>query len=93
MCNHETINISQDGERVVLCSDCGREFGHIMRDESETFVAYAFSSPVLVVDGTDAHEATKATSVDSEGIVERVFPCAKCGFSGRCCQEDEECHS
>jgi hypothetical protein len=40
MCIHETIQLSQDGERTIVCGDCGREFGHIAQDEQETFVAY-----------------------------------------------------
>jgi hypothetical protein len=38
VCIHETIQLSQDGERVIVCGDCGREFAKLAEDEDETLI-------------------------------------------------------
>lgn len=102
MCIHETIQLSQDGEDTIICGDCGREFGHIAKDERETFVAYVPHDGSLIVVGQDGGD-----SLDPEGLAiafdrvggERIRTateinrCAECGWQWRCHHDGEECHS
>jgi hypothetical protein len=41
MCIHETIQLSQDGERVIVCGDCGREFVKVAEDADESLIVPA----------------------------------------------------
>lgn len=107
MCQHETIQISQDGEKTILCGDCGREFGHLTQDD-DTLVAYATPehNKVLVV-GVKGDEARDET-LTAEGVgvtmtegftlsYQHVYPCRECGWDGKCNADwqdnPEPCHS
>lgn len=94
MCLHETIQISQDGERTIVCGDCGREFGHIARDEKETFVVYAPEDwPVVVVTGSDGEAGLVVGTRHSQLTRKMTFPCAKCGWAMRCHLDGGDCHT
>lgn len=95
-CPHETIQLSQDGERVIVCGDCGREFGQIAHDEAETLVVFAPDpTTVIVVDG--AADAARGVALRNAGGIlrsEPTFPCARCGFTMTCpTVEGEDCHT
>jgi hypothetical protein len=97
MCIHETIQLSQDGERVIVCGDCGREFAKIAEDDAETLV-------VPVEEGTEVVLLNGGLTTASEGVATKnkkgwfltkpIYPCARCGFSMSCPKvEGEECHT
>lgn len=94
MCLHESVGIS-DEARTLLCWDCGREFGHLARDEKETFVVYVTPDhPVLLV--TDEGAPVGIPVRQENGRVVRdpdVYPCAKCAWDASCDEEDGGCHS
>lgn len=98
MCIHETIYLSQDGERVIICGDCGREFAKIAEDEAESLVVPVPSDGGLVVllDGDlgTGSGAVGMTNRAGHFQAQPVYPCARCGFSSSCLKvEGEDCHT
>lgn len=100
MCLHETVQLT-DEHRIIVCGDCGREFGMIARDEPETFIAFAEpGKTILVAQGHEGDMALVVTFPEVEGdSVElirphAIQPCKVCGFDGSCPElEGEDCHS
>lgn len=98
-CSHETIQLGQDGSEVIICGDCGWEFGHIGR--GGTFHAYADpDQPVIVVARDHAGEHTQfgvAVTTTGNGIATtHVSPCAECGWAESCewsSDGEDKCHS
>lgn len=96
MCTHETIQLSQDGERVIVCGDCGREFAKIAEDDDETLVVPLQEGKyVVVLDGDlTVGRGAAITSRDGEFRSIPTYPCARCGFSMSCMKvEGEPCHT
>lgn len=97
MCIHETIQLSQDGERVIVCGDCGREFCKIAEDEHESLVVpLPHLHHVVLLDGDlgAGHGAVAMTNHDGHFRPQPVYPCARCGFSMSCPKvEGEDCHT
>jgi hypothetical protein len=102
MCLHETIQLSQDGERIIVCGDCGREFAKIAEDDNETLVvplARSEASPrnsyVVILDGDlTAERGVAINNHDGELQAVPTYPCARCGFSMSCPKvEGEPCHT
>lgn len=97
MCIHETIQLSQDGERVIVCGDCGREFAKIADDNEETLVVpMGEGDRVVLLHGS--LEAAERASVMTyrSGVLtpQPIYPCARCGFSSSCPKvEGESCHT
>lgn len=98
-CTHETVQISQDGENIILCGDCDWEFGHIGRDG--TFHAYVDpGQSVIVVARDHAGEHTQrgvAVTTTGEDISsQHVSPCGECGWAESCAwasDDEDKCHS
>lgn len=102
-CTHEVVQISQDGENVILCGDCGWEFGHIGRGNpaedgfemtsEPIFHAYVEPGhPVVVVARKDEELTGFAVGVTTTGdgiATGSVQPCAACKWDQGC----EACHS
>lgn len=96
MCIHETIQLSQDGERVIVCGDCGREFAKIAEDEAETLVVPVASGAEVVLLNGDLTVGQGVATKNKDGwfLNKPVYACAKCGFSMSCERyEDEPCHT
>lgn len=97
MCIHETIQLSQDGERVIVCGDCGREFAKIAEDEAESLVVPVPAEGHVVLledDLTTGHGAVAVKQVNGHFQMQPVYPCARCGFSASCPKvEGEDCHT
>jgi DNA-directed RNA polymerase subunit RPC12/RpoP len=97
MCIHETIQLSQDGERVIVCGDCGREFAKIQDDDAETLVVPVEpgrSAVLLNGDLGTGQGAVAVTNRDGHFQTQPVYPCARCGWSASCPKvEGEECHT
>lgn len=97
MCIHETIQLSQDGERVIVCGDCGREFAKIAEDEAESLVVpVPREGHVVLLDG-DLGDGSGAMAMKNNlghFYGQPVYPCARCGFSASCPKvEGEDCHT
>lgn len=93
MCLHETIQLSQDGERVILCGDCGRKFGLLASDERETFNAYIGSeNPVVLLPGGEDSPMGMVVTVGAGGNFHMtpIYPCRECRWLGSC---EEGCHT
>lgn len=103
MCIHETIQLSQDGENVIVCGDCGREFAKIQEDEAETLVVPVEPGrSVVLLDGGlgTGQGAVAVTNRDGRSGTrpgfgtQPVYPCARCGWSASCPKvEGESCHT
>lgn len=97
MCIHETLTLSQDGERAIFCPDCGREFGHLGRDKDETLVvAVTAEQPSVVVrtdDGRIGRAFTRTGTGGMAGSPAPTYPCRVCGWAMSCGEEGEDCHS
>jgi hypothetical protein len=97
MCIHETIQLSQDGERIIVCGDCTREFAKIAEDEKETLVVpIARGATVIVVDGDLGAGRAIALRHNEDGSLrsEPTYPCARCGWSASCPElHGEDCHT
>lgn len=95
MCIHETIQLSQDGERVIVCADCGREFAKIAEDEAETLVV-PVETEVVLLNGPDVGVGQGVAVKNKDGwfLNKPVYACARCGWSMSCPKyEGEECHT
>jgi hypothetical protein len=97
VCIHETIQLSQDGERVIVCGDCTREFAKIQEDENETLVVPVEPGRSVILLNGDLGTGQGAVAVTNrEGffITQPVYPCARCGFSASCPElHGEDCHT
>lgn len=98
-CNHETVQIAQDGSQIIVCGTCGREFGHVGDDQAETFHAYVSPEHPLIVLGKREDEEPLAPGIGfiyGEGGMAfgEVQPCARCGWAMSCpALLGEDCHS
>jgi hypothetical protein len=96
MCIHETVQLSQDGENVIVCGDCAREFVKVAQDNDETLVVpVARGKAVVLLDGDlTAERAYAVQNVDGVWHTQPIYPCRKCGWSMSCPKvEDEPCHT
>lgn len=94
-CSHELIQLSGDGERFIVCGDCGREFGQIARDDGETLIAFASKEHAVIVaivpaDGKASRGMAVTTTGSGHYATTTVHPCAACGWLGSC---EDGCHS
>lgn len=93
-CQHENVGISQDGSQELLCWDCGRSFGHLMRDPKETFVVHLDPDANVAVVVNGAQNVGLGVGVHEARIqATYIYPCAVCGWAGSCGEEGEDCHS
>lgn len=98
-CLHENVGLS-DEHSILLCWDCGREFARLMYDGT-LVVPIETQRVALVGDGGDSIDELDQPMIfgvvmHQDGTVrtDPVFPCAKCGYEGRCEDEDgEDCHT
>lgn len=96
MCIHETIQLSHDGERVIVCGDCTREFAKVAEDDDETLVVpIGRGKAVVLIDGDlSGGSAYAIQNMDGVLTTQPIYPCRKCGFSMSCPKvEDESCHT
>lgn len=99
-CLHENVGLS-DEHSILLCWDCGREFAQLAYDG--TLVVPMETQRVLLIPGGDdlsvtEHIAFAVVPHNDDGVLtvktDPVYPCAKCGYEGRCPDEEgEECHT
>jgi hypothetical protein len=88
---------SQDGERVIVCGDCGREFAKLAEDDAETLVVPVLrAASVILLDGD--LRATQGVAVqNNDGWItpQPIYPCARCGWSASAARsvEGEDCHT
>lgn len=99
-CLHENVGLS-DEHSILLCWDCGHEWGQVMYDG--TLVVPMETQRVLLVPDPGSLDETRhigfgVVASRDGGVLtvrtEPVYPCAKCGYEGRCPDEDgEDCHT
>lgn len=100
---HEVIQLAQDGSEIVLCGDCGWEFGHIGRgnDGKTTPIFHAYVTPEqpITVVVRDAEEKTTDIGLGlgvlamPDGLKLEtlpVYPCSACGWEQSC---EGGCHA
>lgn len=98
-CTHETLQLSQDGEEIIICGDCGWEIGHIGR--GGTFHAYTEPGQPVIVVARDADGETLkfgvAVTTTGTGIgTTHVSPCGECEWAESCSWSsdgEDSCHS
>lgn len=94
MCLHETIQLSQDGERIIVCGDCGREFAKIARDQSETFMPIlAPNEAVIILPDAGAEMGLVVNFRDGSFDAMPTYPCRVCEWAMSCHLEGEQCHT
>lgn len=102
MCIHETIQLSQDGERVIVCGDCGREFAKLAEDDNESLVVpvppgrsvVLLNGELGVEEMRRAGPAVAVTNRDGVFDSQPTYPCAECGWAASCAKyEGEPCHT
>lgn len=94
MCLHESIGLAQDGSQEILCWDCGRTFGHLMRDKAETFIAHIEpDAHVAVLCNTATDVAIGVGMVNDRIQASYIYPCRVCGWAGSCGLDGDDCHS
>lgn len=96
MCTHETIQLSQDGERVIVCGTCGREFAKIQEDKNESLVVPVEEerSVVLLNGDLGVGQAVAMTNRSGHFTTQPVYPCARCEWSASCPElYGEDCHT